>query len=293
MTYDDPVTRARTWLTGVRLPWSRPSAPRVNVVRLAGAIGGLGPMRRGLTLAGVEPVLERAFGAGHPVAVALVINSPGGSAVQSALIAGRIRALADERKVPVFAFAEDVAASGGYWLASAADEIHADASSIVGSIGVIAAGFGFQGALERLGVERRLHATGPRKGMLDPFRPESDADVARLRALQDDIFASFKAQVRARRGAKLKADDAVLFDGGVWTGREALALGLIDGLGDPRTVMRVRFGDKVRLRSVGARPSRLRRIMPWAGSAEDRAAAWTLGTLAAVEEWALWRRFGL
>lgn len=292
MTDDEPVTRARTWLTGFRPPWSS-SVPRVNVVRLAGAIGGFGPMRRGLTLAGVEPVLERAFGAGRPVAVALVVNSPGGSPVQSALIAGRIRVLADEKKVPVVAFAEDVAASGGYWLATAADEIYADASSIVGSIGVISAGFGFQDALERLGVERRLHVTGPRKGMLDPFRPESDSDIARLRELQDDIFASFKAHVRARRGTRLKAEDSVLFDGGVWTGREALALGLIDGLGDPRTVMRARFGDKVRLRGVGGRPSRLRRLLPWAGSAEDRAAAWTLGTLAAAEEWALWRRFGL
>jgi signal peptide peptidase SppA len=275
-----------------RLPWVGARPPAVNVVRLSGAIGGIGPLRGGLTLTGLERTIERAFVAGRPAAVALAVNSPGGSAAQSALIARRIRQLAAEKKVPVLAFAEDVAASGGYWLACAADEIYAEEASILGSIGVISASFGFEDAIARLGIERRLHATGPRKGMLDPFRPEQADDVARLHGIQADIFESFKDHVRARRAGRLKADEATLFDGAVWSGREALALGLIDGLGDMRTVLRARFGDKVRLRPIAARPSRLRRLMPWT-AAEDRAAAWTLGTLAAVEEWSLWRRFGL
>ncbi|MGE0746538.1 MAG: S49 family peptidase [Rhodospirillales bacterium] len=278
-----------------RLPWVGARPPVVNVVRLAGAIGAVGPLRSGLTLAGLERIIERAF-AGKPAAVALAVNSPGGSAAQSAQIARRIRQLAAEKNVPVLAFAEDVAASGGYWLACAGDEIFAEETSIVGSIGVISAGFGLEDAIHRLGVARRLYATGPRKGMLDPFRPENPEDVARLRRIQDDIFESFKDHVRARRAGRLKADEAVLFDGGVWSGREALALGLIDGIGDMRSILRARYGDKLRLRAMAARPSRLRRLIPWAGAgagAEERAAAWTLGALAAVEEWALWRRFGL
>jgi len=274
-----------------RLPWIGARPPTVNVVRLAGAIGAVGPLRSGLTLVGLERVIERAF-AGRPAAVALAVNSPGGSAAQSAQIARRIRQLAVEKNVPVLAFAEDVAASGGYWLACAGDEIFAEETSIVGSIGVISAGFGLEDAIARLGIERRLYATGPRKGMLDPFRPEQADDVARLRRIQGDIFDSFKDYVRDRRAGRLKADEATLFDGGVWSGREALALGLIDGIGDMRSVLRARYGDKVRLRATAARPSRLRRLMPWA-AAEDRAAAVTLGALAAVEEWALWRRFGL
>ncbi len=262
--------------------------PIVAVVRLTGVIGPLGPWRGGLSLAGLAPALERAFSLGGIKAVALAVNSPGGSAVQSSLIAKRIRALAAEKKLPVFAFAEDVAASGGYWLATAGDEIFADESSIIGSIGVISAGFGFQELLQRLGVERRIHTAGARKSMLDPFRPENAEDIARLEALQRDIHDGFKAQVRNSRGAHLKGDDDMLFSGEFWTGRRALELGLIDGIGDLRSVMRARFGEKVRFRVVGAPAGWLRRRLGL-GAPEE----WARDLLAAAEERALWARFGL
>jgi len=263
--------------------------PVVAVVRLAGIIGPSIPLRGGLSLAAMAPILERAFGLGGLTAVALAINSPGGSAVQSALVAKRIRDLAAERKLPVFAFAEDVAASGGYWLATAADEIYANAASIIGSIGVISSGFGFAELLQRVGIERRVYTAGPRKAMLDPFRTEEVGDVARLKALQAEIHDEFKRQVRERRGASLKADDDTLFSGEVWAGRRALELGLIDGLGELRSVMRARFGEKVQLRPVGGpRGWPFRRLR-----AEDRAADWARALLAAAEERALWSRFGL
>jgi signal peptide peptidase SppA len=262
--------------------------PMVAVVRLSGVIGPMGPWRGGLSLVGLAPTLERAFTLGGVRAVALAINSPGGSPVQSSLIAKRIRALATEKKLPVLAFAEDVAASGGYWLAAAADEIFADESSIVGSIGVISAGFGFQELLQRAGIERRIHTAGARKSMLDPFQPENTQDVARLEALQREIHEGFKAQVRSSRGARLKADDETLFSGEFWTGRRALELGLIDGIGDLRSVMRGRFGEKVQFRVVGAPTSWLRRRLGLAGPDE-----WARNLLAAAEERALWARFGL
>ena len=276
--------RWATWTTisGLR------GIPVVAVVRLAGVIGSMGSLRGGLSLTGLAPVLDRAFSLGGLKAVALAINSPGGSAVQSSLIARRIRDQAADKKVPVFAFAEDVAASGGYWLATAADEIHADAASIIGSIGVISAGFGFQDLLQRVGIERRVHTAGPRKSMLDPFRPENAEDVARLEAIQRDIHEGFKAQVRERRGQRLKAGDDVLFSGEFWSGRRALELGLVDGIGDLRTVMRARFGDKVKLRVVGARRGWLSRRMGLGPRAD-----WAGDLIAAVDERALWSRFGL
>jgi len=187
-------------LVGTRCRRLWPRRPVVSVVRLAGVIGMAGPLRSGLTLHHVAPVLERAFQISRLAAVALVINSPGGSPVQSALIARRIRALADEKKVPVLAFVEDVAASGGYWLACAADEIYADENSIVGSIGVISAGFGFQDLIARHGIERRVHTAGERKVLLDPFQPEDPGDLERLKAIQVEIHESFKEMVRSRRG---------------------------------------------------------------------------------------------
>jgi signal peptide peptidase SppA len=263
--------------------------PVVAVVRLAGVIGSFGPWRGGLSLAGLAPALERAFAIRGAKAVALAINSPGGSPVQSSLIARRIRALAMEKKLPVLAFAEDVAASGGYWLATAGDEIYADQSSIVGSIGVISAGFGFQEMLQRVGVERRVHTAGSRKSMLDPFRPERPEDVARLEALQREIHDSFKSQVRERRGGRLKGDEETLFSGEFWSGRRALELGLIDGIGDMRTVLRDRFGDKVRFRLVGAQRGWLMRRLRSSSMPED----WARDLIGAVEERALWARFGL
>ena len=268
-------------------PW-RPRTPTIPAVRLAGVIGSVGLAGRGLTLAGLERALDAAFAHRHAPAVALLINSPCGSPVQSALIAGRIRSLASEKNKPVLAFVEDVAASGGYWFACAADEIYADPSSIVGSIGVISAGFGFEDALARLGVERRVHATGEHKGMLDPFRPERDGDIELLRGIHADILARFVAHVRDRRGGRLKGDQAELFDGRVWTGAAALPLGLIDGLGEARATVRARFGKDARLALANPRRGFLRRLR-WRAqpghSVEE--------LFAAVEARAHWRRYGV
>ena len=268
--------------------------PVVNVLRLAGVIGGLGRFRRGLNLASQAQLIERAFKTPRLGAVALAINSPGGSPVQSALIGDRIRALAEEKEVPVIAFAEDVVASGGYWLACAADEIYAHESSIVGSIVVISAGFGFPELLSRIGVERRIHTAGERKSMLDPFRAEVPEDVERLKSIQGDIHDGFKDYVRARRGDRLKGKETDLFSGEFWTGRQALELGLVDGLGELRQVMRARFGDKVRLRVIDG-PRRLRLPLGFgagAMAAPDLAAS-AHALVEAAEERALWSRYGL
>lgn len=269
--------------------------PTVAVLRLSGVIGQIGPLRAGMTLAAVAPLVERAFAIRGIKAVALAVNSPGGSPVQSALICNRIRALAAEKKVPVIAFAEDVAASGGYWLACAADEIYAQEASVLGSIGVISAGFGFTEAIQRLGIERRVHTAGANKGLLDPFQPEKPEDIARLKAL-----------VRDRRGAKLKGPEDELFSGAFWSGRKALEFGLIDGIADLRGEMRRRYGDKLRLQVIGPSRNWLQRrfgpsstggAIPWA--AGDGALGAGLGSglaeglLAAVEERALWGRYGL
>jgi signal peptide peptidase SppA len=268
--------------------------PVVSVLRLAGVIGGLGRFRRGLNLASQAHLIERAFKTPRLGAVALAVNSPGGSPVQSALIGQRIRALAEEKEVPVIAFCEDVAASGGYWLACAADEIYAHESSIIGSIGVISAGFGFPELLSKIGVERRIHTAGERKSMLDPFRAEQTEDVERLKSIQSDIHHGFKDYVRARRGERLKGDEAELFNGEFWTGRRAAELGLVDGLGDLRQVMRARFGEKVRLRVIDG-PRRWR--LPF-GIASGAVPGPDLATAAhalveAAEERALWSRYGL
>ena len=263
--------------------------PVVPVVRLSGVIASGGLLgSRGLSIESVAPLLARAFNTRGAKAVALAINSPGGSPVQSALIGQRIRLLAAEKDVKVIAFVEDVAASGGYWLACAADEIFADPASIVGSIGVISAGFGFEDVLAKLGIERRVHATGKHKGMLDPFRPERPGDLDLLRGIHADVLQGFIAHVRSRRGDRLVADDPDLFDGRVWTGAAAVPLGLIDGLGEARAVIRQRFGDKARLVIANPRRGLLRRLR---SRAEPAHALEEL--LAAVEARALWRRYGL
>ncbi len=267
--------------------------PVVAVLRLSGIIGQMGGFRRGLNLASLAGPIERAFKTRRVQAVALAVNSPGGSPVQATLIAKRICSLAAEHDMPVFAFAEDVAASGGYWLACAGDEIYAEASSIIGSIGVVTSGFGFPGLLDRLGVERRLHTAGANKGMLDPFLDEKTEDVERLSAIQGDVHEDFKALVRDRRGKRLKGDEEELFSGAFWTGRTALELGLIDGIGDVRTIMRDRFGDDVRLRPVGMPKRWLRRRLGFAGMAAVDPVDWAAGALTAVEERLWWNRFGL
>jgi signal peptide peptidase SppA len=263
--------------------------PVVPVVRLSGVIATGGLLgSRGLSIESVAPLLARAFAQRGAKAVALVINSPGGSPVQSALIAKRIRLLATEKKLPVIAFVEDVAASGGYWLACAADEIIADGASIVGSIGVVSAGFGFQDLIAKLGIERRVHTSGENKSMLDPFRDEKPEDVERLKRLQAEIHDGFKDWVRERRGTKLKGGDSLLFTGEFWTATRGLELGLVDSLGELRTVLQARYGAKVHLPVVAARRRFLSRF--GLGSGIE-----LIGptTLAALEERAHWQRFGL
>lgn len=270
----------------------------VPVVRLYGAIGmGSFPGQSGLSLAGVAAQLESAFEVEDAKAVALLIKSPGGSPAQSHMMYQRIRALAAEHKRPVFAFIEDVGASGGYMLACAADEIFADPTSIVGSIGVVSAGFGFTGLIEKLGVERRVHTSGTSKAMLDSFMPEREDDVARLRDLQADVHDVFIDLVRTSRGDKLKGSDEDLFNGAFWTGRKALGLGLVDGLGDVRAVMRQRFGDKVELKLVQA-PSRgglLRYLMPGLTGPSHASASLIDADqlIGALETRVLWSRYGL
>ena len=265
-------------------------SPTVPVIRLSGVIASSGGLLSGrsLSIDSVAPLLKRAFEMRGAKAVALAINSPGGSPVQSALIAQRIRLHAAEKNLPVIAFVEDVAASGGYWLACAADEIIVDPSSIVGSIGVISAGFGFQELIARHGIERRVHTSGERKAMLDPFRPENPEDVERLKRLQAEIHEGFKDWVRQRRGRLLKADEATLFNGEFWTGKRGLELGLVDSLGELRATLQARYGDKVRLPVIGPRRRLLSRFGLAAGLDEIGPA-----TLAAVEERLHRQRFGL
>lgn len=259
--------------------------PVVSVLRLHGAIGA-GGFGRGLSDAALAPLIARAFAPKRLVAVALSINSPGGSPTQSALIAARIRRLADEKSIPVFAFCEDIAASGGYWLATAGDEIFADDNSILGSIGVIYSGFGFQGLLAKQGVERRVHTAGRSKSMLDPFKPEREADVELIKRLQGVIHENFITQVKSRRGEKL-ATDRDLFTGEVWVGREALDLGLIDGVGHLIPVMKRRFGDKIRFSVIEQKKSFMRRL---SGGGVEEAMS---GVAGVVEERALFARYGL
>jgi len=277
------------WLPIERL---RNPPPVVAVVRLDGVIGPR-QWRTAMSLASHAAALERAFAMSRLSGVALAINSPGGSPVQSALLFRRIRQLAEEKGVPVFAFAEDVAASGGYWLALAGDEIYAEEASLLGSIGVVSAGFGVARLIDRLGIERRLHTAGERKSLLDPFLPEEPADVARLSELQQDIHETFKAHVRRRRLGKINAEDETLFSGEVLTGRMALARGLIDGIGDLRSVMRARFGDNVRLVPV-ATERRRRWWMPRPRRFVERD-LWTpvADLIGWLEARALWARFGL
>lgn len=263
----------------LRLPFIK-KPPLVSVVRLNGAIGMTG--RGSLNDHAVAPILERAFRKGKPAAVALEINSPGGSPVQSSLIAARIRRLAEETEIPVYAFVEDVAASGGYWLAAAADEIWADDSSVIGSIGVISAGFGAHVFLARQGLERRVHTAGKSKSMLDPFRPEKEEDVARLKVILGDIHENFIAHVKDRRGDKLnEAKD--LFTGEFWLARRAQAHGLIDGIAHLKPKMQETFGDKVQFRRYALRKPFWNRF--GAALADD--------AVTAIEERAAFARFGL
>jgi serine protease SohB len=275
----------------------RGDIPVVPVIRLSGAIGLSTPLRPGVTLAGVARPLERAFGTRRARAVALLINSPGGSPVQSHAIYRRIRQLAEEKGVPVIAFAEDVVASGGYMIACAADEIVCDPSSIVGSIGVVGGSFGFVQLMEKLGIERRLYTSGERKAMLDPFLPEKSDDVDRLKAVQRDIHEDFIALVKERRGARLVGPENDLFSGEFWTGRKAVELGIADSIGDLRSTLRQRFGEDVVTPLIAPARGWLGRVQPGVGAAEWEGflhrPSFAGELISALEARALWARYGL
>jgi len=268
------------------------------VVRLAGVIGAVTPLRPGMTLAGLAKTLERAFSYKNARAVALLINSPGGSPVQSRQIYLRIRQLAGEKKLPVMVFVEDVAASGGYMIACAGDEIFCDPSSILGSIGVVGGSFGMTELIKKIGVERRLYTAGEHKAMLDPFLPENPDDVGRLKAIQRDIHEIFIALVKSSRGGRLKGADDELFTGEYWAGEKSVALGLADGIGDLRSTLRARFGEKVVTPLVapasGMLAGLLGRRSPGAGSlALDGLTGLPDDLISALETRAIWARFGL
>jgi len=279
----------------------RSDLPVVPVVRLTGVIGFSTPLRPGLSIAGIAKTLDRAFGVRNAKAVALAINSPGGSAVQSHLIFRRIRALAEEKKLPVIAFVEDVAASGGYMIACAGDEIVCDPASIVGSIGVIGATFGFPEAMKKLGVERRIYTAGEHKSMLDPFLPEKEEDIAHLKTIQQDIHQMFIGLVRERRGERLTGPEKTMFSGEYWVAKTAKDFGLVDQVGDVRSFLRQRFGEDVVTPPIAAERSLFGRRTPGvAGIAPDQFLDRAIDQhglvddiISAIEARAIWARFGL
>jgi signal peptide peptidase SppA len=288
------MDRCMSWLPA-RL---RRGVAVVPVVRLSGLIGAVTPLRPGMSLAGVARMLERAFSMRNAKAVALLINSPGGSPVQSRQIYLRIRQLAVEKKLPVLVFVEDVAASGGYMIACAGDEIFCDPSSILGSIGVVGGSFGFQDLIKRIGVERRLYTAGEHKAMLDPFLPENDEDVARLKAIQREIHTIFIALVKQSRGARLKGADDLLFTGEYWAGETSVSLGLADGIGDLRSTLRTRYGEKVLTPLIAPATGLLSglfgRKSAGAGTASlaDGLSGLPDELISALESRAIWAKFG-
>jgi signal peptide peptidase SppA len=279
-------------------PRLRGDMPVVPVVRLSGVIGAVTPLRQGMTLAGVARILERAFSVRGAKAVAIVVNSPGGSPVQSHQIYNRIRQLATEKKLPVLMFVEDVAASGGYMIACAGDEIICDPSSIVGSIGVVGGSFGFQGLIEKIGVERRLYTSGKNKAMLDPFLPENADDVARLKAIQNEIHLMFIDLVKKSRGAKIKGDEDELFSGAYWTGQKSIDLGLSDAIGDLRSVLRSRYGEKVKMPVIAPASGLLSGLLGRRSAGMEVSSLLDLPArmpdelISALETRAIWARYG-
>jgi signal peptide peptidase SppA len=275
-------------------PFSR--QPIVPVLRFSGPIGMATPLRPGLSLAAYAGAIDKAFSMSKLSGVAVVINSPGGSPVQSNLIFNRLRQVAAEKKKRVYVFCEDVAASGGYFLAISGDEIYADPSSIIGSIGVVSRSFGFVDLLKRLGVERRVYTAGTNKNQLDPFLPEDPDDVSRLKSIQKDVHDVFIGLVKERRLGKLKAPDDELFSGAFWSAAKAAEFGLIDGITDIRSKMRQVFGDKIRLKVVEPERagllSRLRRA-PGASSLGKSGLAFADDLVSAVETRTLWSRYGI
>jgi signal peptide peptidase SppA len=287
------------WLMALVPARLRRGTAVVPVVRLSGVIGAVTPLRPGMSLSGVARTLERAFAVKNAKAVALMINSPGGSPVQSRQIYLRIRQLATEKKLPVLVFVEDVAASGGYMIACAGDEIFCDPSSILGSIGVVGGSFGFQELIQKIGVERRLYTAGAHKAMLDPFLPENPDDVARVKALQREIHTVFIELVKQSRGERLKGTEEVLFTGEYWAGERSIALGLADAIGDLRSTLRARYGDKVQTPVIapatGMLSGLLGRRSAGAGTLDqlDGIAGLPDELISALETRAIWAKFGL
>ncbi|HOO82574.1 MAG TPA: S49 family peptidase [Alphaproteobacteria bacterium] len=262
--------------------------PRVSILRLSGVIADSGPGRGGISHHKYEKFITDAFDEFDLQAVLLVINSPGGSPAQSALIGDQIRRLSEEKEVPVYAFVEDVAASGGYWLAAAADEIYANETSIVGSIGVISAGFGFKDLINKYGVERRVHTSGKNKSFLDPFTEEKPADLKRLKAIQGELHETFIRWVKERRGKKLKGKDEELFDGSFWSAKTALELGLVDGFGEAKRFAKTKFGEEIKFVELG--PER-KLVSSLLGSGMKSSLA--EDAIEALETKAVWSRYGL
>jgi serine protease SohB len=294
-TPSNPARRVIDLCAGLVPRRFRTDIPVVPVVRISGVIGVVTPLRPGLLLSTIARSLERAFETPRARAVALIINSPGGSPSQSHLIFRRIRQLAEEKKIPVLAFVEDVGASGGYMLACAADEIICNDFSIVGSIGVVGASFGFHELMEKVGIERRLYTSGDRKVMLDPFLPQKADDVKRIKAIQQDIHAHFIALVKERRGSRLNGPDKTLFSGEFWTAQKAIELGLADGLGDMRSTLRERYGDKVHTPLISAERSLFGRRLPGVNlvDALTRQPGLADDLISALEIRAVWGRYGL
>lgn len=260
--------------------------PTVAVIRLAGIIGEAGSFKRGLTLEELDDDIKKAFEIPNLKAVAVQINSPGGSPVQSELIYNAIRYHADKKKIPVYSFAEDLAASGGYWLLCAGDEIYAHESSLIGSIGVISAGFGFVEAIKKLGIERRVYTQGENKSVLDPFQLEKQSDIEILKEAQKDVHEAFKAHVKSRRKIK-KSDEERLFSGEFWSGKKAKSLGLVDDIGDLRSVLVKKFGDDVKIEKISKPKGWLKRKF---GVISD---VFFDSLARAISEKAIWSKFGM
>jgi serine protease SohB len=284
---DIPFMDMTSWIDHPVMGKILKRGPKIPVIRLSGVIADTVTRRGGLSYDRVKKVMEKAFAMRKAPAVAIVINSPGGAPAQSQLIGKLIRQLADEKEITVYAFVEDVAASGGYWLACAADHIYVQETSIVGSIGVISTGFGLEDFIDKHGIKRRLYTAGRDKSMLDPFLPEKPGDVARLKEAQSQLHKHFITWVKDRRGGKLEGSDDELFEGRFWTGTAALDMGLADDIGDVRSVMREKYGEDIRLMDLSPDKKRL----PFIGSliksdlAED--------ILSVIEDRSAWARFGL
>ena len=262
----------------------------IPVIRLSGVIGQTGTLKSGLSLVALNKLIEKVFSIKKIPAVSLIINSPGGSATQSSLIASKIRSLANKKKIKVYAFVEDVAASGGYWLACAADEIYVDENSIVGSIGVISPGFGFVDMIKKLGIERRVYTSGKSKSFLDPFKNVKHEDLKRLEIIQEQIHQNFINHVKKSRGKKIKAKDNEVFNGLFWIGDKAVKLGLADGIGHIEDVLKEKFGQKTKIKIIEQKKSFFQKKL---SSSIDKKLIDYSELIAAFEEKSYWSRFGL